>query len=233
MVRKLRYIINNTWTILYDSVNVRHPVWVIGPCINTRVCTFICRISPIFELTPVRLQKDQSDGMHLVFCYTKYLKMCFQFVILGYCVKIKEMMFKHKYNYKTDNCLTLCLIRLNTEPFWSMIKTELSIKENCSEECCSYPPAVVAHNENETAFIIEAEVGTAPRMLAAATAPLINALILKIISKSQRGTLNHYILQRLCLRKMTHREIWDLTIMCSEIGKSHHICLAHLWVFVS
>lgn len=27
---------------------------------------------------------------------------------------------------------------------------------NCSEECCSYSPTVVAHNENETAFIIEA-----------------------------------------------------------------------------
>ena len=27
---------------------------------------------------------------------------------------------------------------------------------NCNEECCSYPPTVVAHNENETAFIIEA-----------------------------------------------------------------------------
>lgn len=53
----------------------------------------------------------------------------------------------------------------------------------------------MAHNENEIAFIIEVE--TAPKMVAAASALLINALILKIISNSQRGTQQLHIIESL------------------------------------
>lgn len=57
--------------------------------------------------------------------------------------------------------------------------------------------------------LLKLEVETAPKMVAAASALLINALILKIISNSQRGTLSSCILLSLCERKMTYREICD------------------------
>lgn len=67
--------------------------------------------------------------------------------------------------------------------------------------------------------LLRLEVGMAPKMLAAATATLINALILKIISKSQRGTLNYCILLCLCHKNNPQGNLWFDDDVLSDLDR--------------